>query len=168
VRWLPFLCLAFSLSNVWAQDQERRLIDRLLRPNMDLQNRAQGKVFRSDSKVVTHRVAANAFVLEATAKEKAFGDIRTVETREYRSGLLRADAQQHSFAEIPQKAVPAQLTCSAARDLHSAYDAQLQVSGRSFPDQRVFRDEGKSQKSLNRQNPSLTIDQVRELLNKNR
>jgi hypothetical protein len=64
--------------------------------------------------------------------------------------------------------VPPQVTGSSVRDVHPAYDANLIVTGRKFADDRSFRDQGKSQKALNRRNPPLTIDQVRELLNKNK
>jgi len=54
------------------------------------------------------------------------------------------------------------------RDVHAAYDADKGVATRNFVDQRHFTDRGKSQESLDRQNPPMTIDQVRELLNKNK
>jgi hypothetical protein len=168
VRWLAFLCLLLFVSTVRPQDQQRSLIDRLLRPNMDLQNRQQGKVFRADSKVVAHRGAAKEFVLERTANGKTFSDTRVAEVKEYPLRSIRADAQQNTVVKTRQVNVPAQLTLSSVRDLHPAYDAHLAVSGRNFADERAFRDQGKSQKSLSHQNPPLTIDQVRELLNKNK
>jgi hypothetical protein len=42
------------------------------------------------------------------------------------------------------------------------------VDARIFAGNRPFLDQGKSQKALSRQNPPLTIEQVRELLNKNK
>lgn len=168
MRWLAILCLLFSVSSVRAQDQERSLIDRLLRPNMDLQNREQGRVFRADSKVVAHGAAARGFVLEPTAKEKTFSDTRVAEMKEYPTPSIRATSQEDAFVRTRPVNIPAQLTTSSVRDLHPAYDAHLDVSGRRFADERAFRDQGKSQKLLSRQNPPLTIDQVRELLNKNK
>jgi hypothetical protein len=166
VRWLTLICFAsFCFKTAWAQDQERSLIDRLLRPNMDLQNEAQGKTFVANSKVVAHR---GRLVFEPTVQEKAFADTSTAATKEYRSSSFRVDSQGNPVVETRQINVPAQLTTSSARDLHAAYDAGLKVSSRSFADQYAFSDEGKSQKSMNRQNPPLTIDQVRELLNKNK
>jgi len=171
VRWLAFLWLAFFCScPVLAQDQEHTLIDRLLRPNMELQNRAQGKAFRTDSKVVAHTGSASAYVVEPTAKQKTFADTHPVAQKEYHSGSTRTDLGENSFASTRDANVPSrsQLTTSSARDVHPAYDARLAVSGRTYADERSFRDQGKSQKSLSRQNPPLTIDQVRELLNKNK
>jgi hypothetical protein len=167
VRWFAFLCLFFFVATVGAQDQERSLIDRLLRPNMDLQNREQGKVFRADSKVVAHGAAAKGFVLEPAAKEKRFRDTRVAEMKEYPTASIRATSQD-AFVRTRQVNIPAQLTTSSVRDLHPAYDAHFEVSGRRFADERAFGGQGKSQKLLSRQNPPLTIDQVRELLNKNK
>jgi hypothetical protein len=169
VRWLVFLCLtSFGFETALAKDQERSLIDRLLRPNMELQNAAQGKVFTANSKIIADRGTARTFLVELIATERTFADTRAAATKEYRSNLVQADALRNSIVETRQVKVPAPLTISSARDLHAAYDANRYVSGRTFPDQRTFRDQGKSQKSLNRQNPPLTIDQVRELLNKNK
>jgi hypothetical protein len=168
VRWLAFLSLAFSSTTVWAQDQERSLIDRLLRPNMDLQNRAQGKAFTANTKVVAAHGNTATLVLEPTAKEKTFGDTRAAVTKEYRPGSVQTDSQRRFLVQTRNAHAPTQLAVSSAGGLHAAYDAKLEVSGRSFADDRPFREEGKSQKSLDRQNPPLTIDQVRELLNKNK
>jgi hypothetical protein len=164
----PVMLLIFFFTTASAQIQERSLIDRLLRPNMDLQNEAQGKTFNANSAIVPNRGSAGRFVLEATAKQKAFTDTGTAATKEYRSSSFRADSQESPVVETRQIKVPAQLKTSSVQDLHAAYDARLAVSGRSFGDELVFREEGKSQKSLNRKNPPLTIDQVRELLNKNK
>ena len=52
--------------------------------------------------------------------------------------------------------------------LRNAPQAGKKVASRVYPGNRPFLGEGKSQKSLNQQNAPLTIDQVRELLNKNK
>jgi len=39
----------------WAQHQEPSLVDRLLRPNMELKNNAQGKKFGANSAVIERR-----------------------------------------------------------------------------------------------------------------
>ena len=168
MRSPAFLCLIFAATTVWAQDQERSLIDRLLRPNTDLQNPAQGKAFHADSKVTLQHNTANAFVLKSRPNEKMFGDVRKVETKEYPSRLVRADVAQRAHLQIHQANVPGQLTTSSARNVRPAYDANLEIPSRRYANEPAFRDQGKSQKSLDRQNPPLTIDQVRELLNKNK
>lgn len=137
---------------------------------MELKNEAQGKAFRADSKVVARKGSEKAFVLEPVAKQKTFADTHTVVQKEYRSGSNRTDLGQNSFVSIRDADTRSRskLTTSSARDVHPAYDARLAVSGRTFADEPTFREEGKSQKSLSRKNAPLTIDQVRELLNKNK
>ena len=62
----------------------------------------------------------------------------------------------------------APLSAVSTRDVDAGYDANKVVSAGDFADQRHFTDRGKRQESLDRQNPPMTIDQVRELLNKNK
>ena len=164
----PLVMLAFVATTVCSQDQDRRLIDRLLRPNLDLQNPQQGKVFHADSKGTTQRGMTTTFVLKLRPKEKTFGDSRHVETKEYRSRSNRADASQQASLQIRQANVQGQLTTPSARGARPAYDTNLEIPSRRYADERAFPNPGKSQKSLDRQNPPLTIDQVRELLNKNK
>src|SRR6266404_6479294 len=129
---------------------------------MDLHNKAQGKTFRADSKVVSQRGNAGTFVLKPAAKEKTFADTRTVMQKDYRSGQSRTDLGENAFLSIRDANVQSRskLTTSSARDVHPAYDARLAVSGRRAGEERVFREGGKSQKSLSRQNKPHTIDKV--------
>jgi hypothetical protein len=55
-----------------------------------------------------------------------------------------------------------------ARGTRNAPQSDKKAASREYSENRPFLDQGKSQKSLNRQNAPLTIDQVRELLNKNK
>ena len=136
---------------------------------MELRNRAQNKAFTADSKVVGHQGTVETFVVEQGAKQKAFNDAHSATAKEYISGSGKADLQQRSVLQARNVDTHSQLATSSARDVRGAYDARIAVSGRNFSeDDRVFREQGKSQKSLDRQNPPLTIDQVRELLNKNK
>lgn len=136
---------------------------------MELRNRAQNKAYTADSKVVGHQGRTETFVVEQGAKQKLFNDAHSATSKEYALGSGKADLRQRSILQAHNVDTHSQLAISSARDVRSAYDARLAVSGRNFPeDERVFREQGKSQKSLDRQNPPLTIDQVRELLNKNK
>jgi hypothetical protein len=62
----------------------------------------------------------------------------------------------------------ANVSTSSVQGVRNAYDSNKSTSDRTFAGQRPFLDRGKSQKSLDRQNPPMTIEQVRELLNKNK
>lgn len=152
-----------------AQEQERTLVDRLLRPNMELHNNAQGKTFTADSKVVAHQQPAATFATQPAAKQKTFYDAHATTTKEYSLQSSKADLRTRSIVEVGNIDVQSQIIGSLARDVRPAYDGRLAVSGRTYSEnERVFRGQGKSQKSLDRRNAPLTIDQVRELLNKNK
>src|ERR1022692_4651115 len=55
-----------------------------------------------------------------------------------------------------------------ARGVRRAADGDKKVNGRDFAGNRPFLGQGKSQKALSTQDKPLTIEQVRELLNKNK
>jgi hypothetical protein len=56
----------------------------------------------------------------------------------------------------------------AAPDPRTAAQSDLRVAGPDFKGSRPFLDRGKSQKALANQSAPMTIEQVRELLNKNK
>ena len=160
------LCLTAPI--VIAQQQERTLIDRLLRPDMELQNNAQGKKFVTHSAAIERRGAVGTFFLQPRPPEKSFADSGTVSTKQFSAATAKSSAMTTASATEHQANLPPPVTSSSVVDLHSAVDAPKQLAGINFGDQRAFREQGKSQKSLDRQNPPLTIEQVRELLNKNK
>jgi len=168
VRWLPafyLTCLCVSAS--WAQQQEPSLVDRLLRPNLELHNNAQGKKFVASSAVVEHRGSVGTFSLQPNRAEKSFVNTHALTTTEYPSRSVgtepKVSSTQNQIANIPEP-----VATSSVRDIHSANNPHNVTASRTFADQHQFRDQGKSQKSLDRQNPPMTIDQVRDLLNKNK
>lgn len=169
VRCAPLICSSLLfVSNVFAQQQERSLIDRLLRPDVELQNNAQGKTFATSSIVVERRGTVGTFLLQPTRREKRAADSRSFATKKFNSRSFENGFGGSSSIQNRQVKLPGQLPTSAARNIHETHDSHLEVANRSFAGEREFRDQGKSQKSLDRQNPPLTIDQVRELLNKNK
>ncbi len=168
MRWLPTICLTcLGLSVSWAQQQEPSLVDRLLRPNMELQNKAQGKKFVASSAVIEHRGSVGTFLLQPNRAEKAFVDTHMLTTTEYPSRSLSTE-RTISSSQNRSASTPGPVGTSSVRDIHSAHTPHNAGTSRMFADQHQFREQGKSQKSLDRQNPPLTIDQVRELLNKNK
>jgi hypothetical protein len=168
VRWLPTICLTcFCFSASWAQQQETSLVDRLLRPNMELQNKAQGKKFVASSAAIEHRGSVGTFLLQPNRAEKSFADSPTLAAREYPFRSL-SPPRPISSTQNRSANTSGQVGTSSVRDVHSANTPHNAGTSRMFADQHQFREQGKSQKSLDRQNPPLTIDQVRELLNKNK
>jgi hypothetical protein len=168
VRWLPTICLTcLGLSASWAQQQETSLVDRLLRPNMELQNKAQGKKFVASSAVIEHRGSVGTFLLRPNRVEKSFVDTHELTTTEYPSRSF-STGRTISSTQDRSASTREPVRTSSVRDIHSANVPHNGGTSRMFADQHQFREQGKSQKSFDRQNPPLTIDQVRELLNKNK
>jgi hypothetical protein len=167
VRVFVVFCIgAFVCLQSQAQEQERNLIDRLLRPNMDLKNSAQGKSFTTNSKAPARQANTRPFFLQSNQKQKEFADTRVLSTKQYPANHpSQAETRSVHTAGVES---PLQIRSGAARESSVAYSARSEFSARTFAGERPFRDQGKSQKSLSRQNPPLTIDQVRELLNKNK
>jgi hypothetical protein len=134
---------------------------------MELQNKAQGKKFVASSAVVEHRGSVGTFLLQPNRVERSFVDTPALTMTEYPSRSLIAP---RAISSTPNRSahVPGPLGLSSVPDIHSANTALTASNSRIFADQHQFREQGKSQKSLDRQNPPMTIDQVRELLNKNK
>ena len=169
MRWSAILCFVF----LWvpasqAQHQEPSLVDRLLRPNLELQNTAQGKKFGANSAMIERRGTVGTFFLHPNRKEKSFVDVRVLTAPKYSSRSFHEDAGVANSLQDRNVSTPANMSTSSIRGIRDTYDAHNATVSRSFGDQRPFREQGKSQKSLDRQNPPMTIEQVRELLNKNK
>jgi hypothetical protein len=161
--------LLTALSCLRAQDQERKLVDRLLRPDMTLQSSEQKKKFIADGTSINKKARADTFYVEKKSKSKTFLGTRELSTQQINSRPFRGS--RSAFENSPQQAVgnsrlayPAQ----SARGPRDAPQSDKKMASRAYAENRPFLDQGKSQKSLNRRNAPLTIDQVRELLNKNK
>jgi hypothetical protein len=164
-----FVLLLMALSCARAQDQERKLVDRLLRPDMSLQNSEQKKKFIADGTSINKKATVGTFYVEKKSNSKTFSGTREFSTRQLNSrpfhgnrGAFETSSQQ--ALGNSRLAYPTQ----TARGVRNAPQSDKKVASRAYAENRPFLDQGKSQKSLNRQNAPLTIDQVRELLNKNK
>ena len=135
---------------------------------MELQNNAQGKIFTANSAFVERRGTVGTFYLRRTTTEKQFADVRNYSATAFPSRAFNSDRGAVATTQSQSAKADAQLIASSVRDVRETHDAHSEVTGRSFADQRAFQEQGKSQQSLDRKNPPLTIDQVRELLNKNK
>ena len=163
------ICSSVALLSVaQAQNQEGKLIDRLLRPNTTLQNSAQNKKVAASTAVIDSRGTVGTFYVQPTSREKSFAATRDFSTRAVASRSFHG--RDRTNVSSPNQILNSQTTypTSSEPELLPAYDSEKSICGRSFANQRTFLDQGKSQKALNRQNPPLTIEQVRELLNKNK
>jgi hypothetical protein len=156
------------LSPVRAQDQERKLVDRLLKPDMSLQNTQQNKKFTADKTLVDKRAHVSAFYLQKKSNDKDFRGAREFSAQAFSD--QSSNSAQTKTANISSRTLPpdTRYTTPAAKQLNQVHDASKTRKTNRFGGNRPFLDQGKSQKSLSRKNPPLTIEQVRELLNKNK
>ncbi len=165
-----WIFLLSGLSCLCAQDQERTLMDRLLKPDMTLQNDAQNKKFVADgSSPISKRATVGTFYVHPKPHSKNFSGTRNFSTTQFNSQTYHGG---HGAYEVSsQRTVTNSQSAYANQSASGVRDAPQsgkKVASRAYSGSRPFLDEGKSQKSLNRQNAPLTIDQVRELLNKNK
>ncbi len=137
---------------------------------MTLQNDAQNKKFGGDGSVsINKRANVGTFFVHKKPTSKNYSGTRDFSTsqfysRTYRRGRTAYDvSSQQTFAN--SKASYADQTARGVRD---APQSGKKVASPAYAGNRPFLDQGKSQKSLNKQNEPLTIEQVRELLNKNK
>ena len=166
----PLLGLVLWLPAARAQDQESKLVDRLLKPDMTLQNTAQKKKFVADGVSIDKRATVGTFYVQKKSNSKDFAGTRDFSAWQFNSQSFRGAknaANTSSQRQITNSnrsvATP---TSRGVRD--APEEGRVARGSRTFAGERQFRDRGKSQKSLDRQNPPMTIEQVRELLNKNK
>ena len=165
-----WLALEAALSCGYAQDQERKLVDRLLKPDMALQNDAQNKKFMGDgSASINKRANVGTFYVHQKTRSQKFSGTRDFATNRFYSQTYHGGRNAYEVSSrqpmTNARFAYANQTASGIRD---APQAGKKIASRTYAGTRPFLDEGKSQKSLNQQNAPLTIDQVRELLNKNK
>lgn len=164
---LGSLTLLSALPCVRAQDQEGKLVNRLLKPDMTLQSSAQNKKFVADRTSINRQATVGAFYVQPKANSKRFYGTRDYSSRQFDSQTYR---DQHSAAGTAKTSTSSQRTYTSqtASGIRVLPESDKKVASRAYAENQPFLDQGKSQKSLARKNKPLTIDQVRDLLNKNK
>ena len=152
-----------------AQDQEKKLLDRLLKPDMALQNDAQNKKFIGDgSASINKRASVGAFYVHQKPRSKNYSGTRDFSTTQFYSQTYRGGRPAYVSSQQTLANSKATYANQTARGVRDAPQSGKKVASRAYAGNRPFLNEGTNQKSLNRQNEPLTIEQVRELLNKNK
>jgi hypothetical protein len=169
-RLLAALLLLAALSYARGQDPEHQLLDRLLKPDMSLQNPAQNKKFMAAKGAsINKHATASTFYVQKKSSSKSFSGTRNFSTWQFNARSFHAGDNAANFSARNQITNSNRsFSTQTARNLRHAQEAGRTVDALIFTGNRPFLDKGKSQKALSRQNPPLTIEQVRELLNKNR
>ena len=162
------LLLLVTGSYLRGQDQERQLVDRLLKPDMTLQSTEQKKKFLADRTSIDKKANVGTFYVNKKPNAKKFSNQHEVSARQFNSHPFHGN--QAAFKNSSQQAVgnSRKYPTQPASGARNAPQSGKKLGSHGYAENRPFLDQGKSQKSLNRQNAPLTIDQVRELLNKNK
>lgn len=161
--------VALIVSAAHGQDQEKKLVDRLLKPNMDLHNEAQNKRFVADGVSIDKRANVGSYYVHQKTNQKNFAATGEFNAQQFNAQSFHSKRSIFSLSkhQTVQTSQPSYANQSAA-GVRDATQSDKKVATRKYAENRPFLDEGKSQKSLNKQNAPMTIDQVRELLNKNK
>jgi len=157
---MAFLALA-TVS--YAQEQERTLVDRLLNPNTKLANPDQNKKFTGGLEAPTRSAATKSFYVSEKNLSKTFVADRSTPTTSFRTRNYSTQA-----AVVRTLSPMRSYQTKQARDISPSPYSTEKYATRDFAGNRPLLGQGKSQKALHAQDRPLTIDEVRELLNKNK
>jgi hypothetical protein len=164
-----FMALLAGTSATSAQEQEGKLVDRILKPNMSLVNSAQNKKFDAASTSVAKRAPSKSFYTPDKSLSKSFPTPRTFSPPQFAARHLRAgDTTANVSARSQSMKAGTIQVASASYRTHVAPENGRSLPVTSFAGNSPFLDRGKSQKALSAQDTPLTIEQVRELLNTNK
>ena len=163
--WLTGTTVAF------AQKQEPGFLDRLLKPNTALASSAQNKKFTNMPTTTLEKSApTRSFYAPSRTVAKDFPEERAFTPRQFAARHFRAGDSAANIATRSQltKTDTLVATPAATAGTRVAPESSETAPTREYAGNRPFLDKGKSQKALSAQNHPLTIEQVRELLNKSK
>ena len=157
-----FAFLALATAS-YAQEQERKLVDRLLSPDTKLSNSDQNKKFTGGTEAPTRSASTKTFYVSDKKLTKTF-----VADRQAPTSTFGTRSYTTKSATVPAAPPMKGFETKKARDISTNAYPTKKYAARDFAGNRPFLGQGKSQKALHAQDRPLTIDEVRELLNKNK
>ena len=163
--------LFIGLPTLFAQEQERKLIDRILKPDASLANSAQNKKFTGARvAAIDNPVSLRSYYSPKKTEPKTFADDRVFTPRQFAARHFRVgDSPANISPRFQLKNSDTMIaTPSATAGTQVAPESSTTAPSREYAGTRLFLGQGKSQKALSAQNKPLTIEQVRELLNKSK
>ena len=167
---VALLTLLISVSPAVAQKQETKLIDRLLRPNTALSNSAQDKKFAAVGRAsFNKRAPSRSFYSREKTLAKPFPGERAFTPQQFAARHFRmGDSSANIATRTELTKNDRMIRTPAAPGIRVAPESNASIPVREFAGTRPFLGRGKSQKALQAYNRPLTIEQVRELLNKSK
>ncbi|PYK67499.1 MAG: hypothetical protein DME45_10035 [Verrucomicrobia bacterium] len=157
-----FAFLALATAG-YAQEQERKLVDRLLSPDTKMSNSDQNKKFNAETEAATRSASAKTFYVSEKKLSKSFVADRQASTSTFSTRSYTTKSA--TVATLPPMKG---FETKKARGVSTNACPVKKYATRDFAGNRPFLGQGKSQKALHAQDRPLTIDEVRELLNKNK
>ena len=126
--WQSRYCSWPLLACLRAQDQERKLVDRLLRPDMTLQSSEQKKKFIADGTSINKKASVGTFYVEKKSNSKTFSGTREFSTRQFNSQPFHGS--RRAFENSSQQAVGnSRLRLSNANGSRSPRCASIRQKG---------------------------------------
>ena len=166
--FLCLLCLTICSGVARAQEQENKLVDRLLKPDMTLANSAQNKQFTGTGTTpVNKKFEAKSFYSGDERTTKSFTGGKSFSARGYETGKSSRVEKGANTAGEPGYAKIKFATQTSVL-LRTAADEGKVARTHEYSESRPFLGKGTRQKILSQQDKPLTIDEVRELLNKSK
>jgi hypothetical protein len=163
------MALLAGISASSAQEQEGKLIDRILKPNMSLVNSAQNKQFGATGTSVAKRAPSKSFYTPDKPLAKSFATERAFSPRQFAARHFRAgDSTANISARSQLTKTDTVYVVPSVSGIRVAPENGTSLAVDPFAGDRPFLGRGKSQKALSARDTPLTIEQVRELLNKNK
>jgi hypothetical protein len=168
VKSLAFALLLCPACGLLAQEQEGKLMTRLMRPDMALGNSSQNKTFVADKATVDRHAHVSAFYLEKKHEAQTYSNTHAFDAGQFSTRSYNHVTTGNSLLAARSTSPMRSYDTPSARTSVELRDAHNSVASSDFAGNRTFLDKGKSQKSLDRKNKPMTIDDIRELLNKNK
>ena len=137
-----------------------------MRPDLSLTNPAQNKTFTGTGATTANKkFIVHPFHAGKKRTAKPFAGWKNLHERQF---ITRTFPRAKATARVGSARTNRTFPTAQSGLVRTPTKAGKAVQTRQYPDSRRFLVQGTRQKLLNQQNQPLTIDEVRELLNKNR
>ena len=143
-------------------------MNRLLRPDMTLQNSSQKKKFVATGASQDRQAHVRGFLWQEKKNAKTYSNTREFSAPNFNSRSFYSGRESTNLTgKIVHKSDLAFGTHTAT-GIRVAANSDKKAGSQDFAGNRPFLGQGKSQKALSQQSQPMTIEEVRELLNKNK
>ena len=135
---------------------------------MKVQNAAQNKHFTAGGTQIDKQAVVPTFHYQEKSNTKAFHASREIGATNFATNHFRNGDETPYVTKNARFADTASVASRSFIGATGAMENDRAIATGNFTNSRTFLDKGKSQKALSQQTKPLTIEQVRELLNKNK